>query len=147
LRQSGAENLLWEPGTPDQPVEPAGSEPYGPNLETRVSRLEDDVSDMAASIGRLAVVTGRLDERVGRLEATTDRLAATTERLDGRVGHLEAGFARLEALFISTLPHLATKEEVARLPTKTYVWAVLAVLITAMYGAFGAGLAAIALLR
>jgi hypothetical protein len=62
-------------------------------------------------------------------------------------GRLEAGFARLEALFISALPHLATKEEVARLPTKTYMWAVLAVLITAMYGAFGAGLAAIAMLR
>jgi hypothetical protein len=125
---------------PDQPVEPEGRGPYPSNLEIRVSRLEDDVSDIAASFGRLAAATQRLDERIGRLETST-------ERLDARVGSLEAGFARLEALIVSTLPHLPTKEEVARLPTKTYVWAILAVLITAMYGAFGAGLAAIALLR
>ena len=45
------------------------------------------------------------------------------------------------------LPHLATKEQVAALPTRTYLWAVLGALITAIFGAFGAGLAAIAMLR
>jgi hypothetical protein len=144
---------------PDQPVEREGPEPYPHRLEMRVSRLEGDMSDVGASIARL-------DGRIGRLEATTERLderlgrlEATTERLDGRIGRLEAGFARLEALFTATLPHLATKEdiamlphlatkeEVAKLPTKGYMWGVLAVLITAMYGAFGAGLAAIAMLR
>jgi hypothetical protein len=130
---------------PDQPVEREGPEPYPHRLEMRVSRLEGDMSDVGASIARL-------DGRIGRLEATT-------ERLDERLGRLEAGFARLEALFTATLPHLATKEdiamlphlatkeEVAKLPTKGYMWGVLAVLITAMYGAFGAGLAAIAMLR
>ena len=75
------------------------------------------------------------------------RLETTTERLDERVGGLEAGFAHLEALFTAPLPHLTTKEDVARLPTKAYMRGVLAALITAMYGAFGAGLAAIAMLR
>ena len=60
------------------------------------------------------------------------RMETTTKRLDGRIGRLEAGFTRLEALFAATLPHLATKKDVARLPTKAYMWGVLAVLITAM---------------
>jgi hypothetical protein len=80
---------------PDQPVEARGAEPYPHRLKTRVSRLEGDMSDVATSIACLET---------------------TTERLDGRIGRLEAGFARLEAPFTATLPHLATKDDIAILP-------------------------------
>jgi hypothetical protein len=34
---------------PDTPVEPNADDPYHPGLETRVSRLEDDVCDVKAT--------------------------------------------------------------------------------------------------
>ncbi len=67
--------------------------------------------------------------------------------------------ARIEAMLAATLPHLATKAEiavlphlatraqVAELPTKPYLWAVLGVLVASILGAFGAGLAAISILH
>ena len=61
---------------------------------------------------------------------------------------------RIDATLTSTLPHLATKAELAELraelkadlaekPSRAYLWGVLAVLITA----YGAGLAALAILK
>ena len=61
--------------------------------------------------------------------------------------------ARIEATLSSTLPHLATKAELSELraeladkPGKTYLWAVVGVLVAAIVASYGAGLAAIALL-
>lgn len=72
----------------------------------------------------------KLDLSVARLEA----------KLDLSVG-------RLEAKFDATIPHLATKEQMAKLPTRTYLWGVLGVLIACIYGGFGAALAAYTMLR
>ena len=66
--------------------------------------------------------------------------------------------ARIEATLASTLPHLATKAELAELradlradmaekPSKTYLWGVVGVLVAAIVASYGAGLAAIALLH
>jgi hypothetical protein len=70
--------------------------------------------------------------------------------LRGSLARMEAGIARVEA----TLPHLATKAEIAELrvdlsdkPSKAYLWAVLGVLVTATLGSFAAGLAAVAILH
>ena len=63
--------------------------------------------------------------------------------------------ARIEATLASTLPHLATKAELAELraeiraelaekPSKTYLWGVVGVLAAAIVASYGA---AIALLR
>ena len=96
--------------------------------------------DVQSAIGRLEATTGKLDERMGRLEE--------------RIGRVELAVVRIEALLAATLPHLATKAEVADLrtdmvagfadkPGKTYMWGILAVLLTA----YACGLAGLAILK
>ena len=108
---------------PDTPVAPHEGAPYDPAMEARVSRLEEDMRDVKAGWSRM-----------------------------------EATLVRVEALLEATLPHLATKAQLAELsaelraelaekPSKTYLWAVMGVLITAILGSFAAGLAAISVLR
>jgi uncharacterized coiled-coil protein SlyX len=118
---------------PDDMVEGSGGQPYPSDLEARVSRLEGEMSELRAILVRLEAGIARLDERMGRLEERMTRLEGQMTGLEERVD--------------ATLPHLATKEQVALLPTRTYMWGVLGVLITAMFGAFGAGLAAVAILH
>ena len=100
-------------------VEPSANGPYLPSLEARVSRLEEEQRGMRGSLARL-----------------------------------ELAVARIEAMLAATLPHLVTKAELAELraelaekPSKTYLWLVLGVLMTAVLGSFGAGLAAISILH
>ena len=66
---------------------------------------------------------------IGRLEATTVRLEMTT--------------VRIEAILTTTLPHLATKADLAEKPGKIYMWGILAVLLTA----YACGLAGLAVLK
>jgi hypothetical protein len=110
-----------------------GDDGYDPRMEERISRVEENISDMKWS--------------VGRLEETTKELRDTTSRLD-------VAIVRVEAKLDATLPHLATKAEVAELradmvagfadkPSKTYMWGILAVLLTAYAG----GLAGLAVLK
>ena len=102
-------------------------------MEERISRVEENISDMKSS--------------VGRLEETAKDLRDTTSRL-------EVAIVRVEANLDATLPHLATKAEVAELradmvagfadkPSKTYVWGILGVLLTA----YACGLAGLAVLK
>jgi hypothetical protein len=108
---------------PDTPVASQDGPPYDPAVELRVSRLEDDVRDVRSALGRL--------------EATT---------------------LKIETMLVATLPHLATKADVADLrtelkyelatrladkPGKTYMWGILAALLTA----YACGLAGIAFLK
>lgn len=81
-----------------------------------------------------------LEARVSRLEDNFD--AMKTDMTEIRVS-----IARLEAKFDAIIPQLATKEQVAQLPTRTYLWGVLGVLIACIYGGFGAALAAYTVLR
>ncbi len=46
-------------------------------------------------------------------------------------------------MFAATVPHLATKADLADKPTKIYLWGVLAVLLTS----YASGLAALAILK
>jgi len=96
--------------------------------------------DVQSAIGRLEATTGKLDERMGRLEE--------------RIGRVELAVAEIKAMLAATLPHLATKAEVADLrtdmvagfadkPGKTYMWGILAVLLTA----YACGLAGLAILK
>ena len=120
-------------------AEPTGG-PYDPRVEARVSRLDEGMRDVQSAIGRLEATTGKLDDRMGRLEE--------------RIGRVELAVVRIEALLAATLPHLATKAEVADLrtdmvagfadkPGKTYMWGILAVLLTA----YACGLAGLAILK
>ncbi|MEO9188718.1 MAG: hypothetical protein ABI224_01765 [Acetobacteraceae bacterium] len=76
----------------------------------------------------------------------------------GSLTRLELAIARIEAMLAATIPHLATKAQVAELgaelraelaekPSKAYLWLVLGVLVTAILGSFGAGLAAVSVLH
>jgi hypothetical protein len=84
-------------------------------MELRVSRLEDDKRDMKAAF----------------------------VRVDAGLADLRASVARIEATIGATLPHLATKADLAEKPSKTYMWGILAVLLTA----YACGLAALAVLK
>jgi hypothetical protein len=99
-----------------------------------------------------------MEERVARLELDMRDVKSLLSRLEPMI-------IRIDATLTSTLPHLATRAEVSKeisglriemnqklsetnlklseLPTKTYMWGVLAVLIAA----YGAGLAALAVLK
>jgi chromosome segregation ATPase len=109
-------------------------------MEARVSRLEEGMRDVQSAVGRLDDRMGRLEERMGRLEE--------------RMSRIELAVAEIKAMLAATLPHLATKAEVAELrtemvagfadmPGKTYMWGILAVLLTA----YACGLAGLAVLK
>lgn len=107
--------------------------PYDPSVEQRFSRLEEDVRDLKA-------LAGELDVRNRRIEET---------------------LIELKTMIAATLPHLATKadladvrtelkEDIAEIkvgladkPSRTYMWGILAVLLTA----YACGLAGLAVLR
>lgn len=125
---------------PDHNLEESRSGPYDPGLEARVSRLEDRMVDISATLSELRASTGRLEAGFARLEAGFDRLTTGCSRV-------ETGLTVLEARFDATIPHLATKEQIAMLPTKIYMWGVLGVLVTCILGTFAAVLAAISVLH
>lgn len=77
---------------PDTPVAFRNGEPYDRGMEERVSRLEEGMREVKTSVDRL-------DERVGRLE---DRMA-----------RIETTVTEIKAMLAATLPHLATKAELA----------------------------------
>jgi len=100
---------------PDMHVDIGDPTPYHPRMEARVARLEQDMQEVKAVLGRIEPLIIRID---------------------------------------ATMPHLATKAELAVLgsdlraeladkPSKTYMWGVLGVLILA----YAAGLAALAVIR
>ena len=104
---------------PDTPVAPRDDGPYDPAMEARVSRLEEDMREVKATLPRL-----------------------------------EAAIIRNEATLTATLPHLATKADLAHVerrleaqladkPGRTYMWGILAVLLTA----YACGLAGLAILK
>lgn len=118
---------------PDTPIAPYHGDPYHPRMEERVARLEEGMQEVRTSLSRL-------DERTQRLENT---------------------MTEIKAMLAATLPHLATKAELAaglseqntriaaltvalgEKPSKTYMCGILAVLLTA----YASGLAGLAILR
>jgi hypothetical protein len=68
---------------PDTPVDHPNPPDYGPNHEARISRLENDVQDIKATLGQMVPMLVRID-----------------------------------SMLSATLPHLATKAEVAELRTE-----------------------------
>ncbi len=102
-----------------------------------------------------------MEQRVFRLEDDVRDLKSIAASIDGRFANMELRFGKMEALFTATLPHLATKADLADVrtelkeyiaeikvgladkPSRTYMWGILAVLLTA----YACGLAALAVLR
>jgi hypothetical protein len=80
------------------------------------------------------------------MEARASRLEEDIREVRTTQSRMEAAIIRIEA----TLPHLATKADLAQLevkladkPSKTYMWGILAVLLTA----YACGLAGLAVLK
>jgi hypothetical protein len=98
----------------DTPVEPPNRDGYDA-LASRVVRVEGDVRDIKETLTDLRVMIARMDAQLPHLATKSE------------IAHLEA---RMEAGF-------------AEKPSKTYMWGILGVLLTA----YACGLAALAILR
>ena len=92
--------------------------------------------DTQAAIGRLEPAVADLKDRVTDLHAKV-----TVLHVD--MTDLKLMMARMEERLSATLPHLATKADLAEKPNKTYMWGIMAALLTA----YACGLAALAVLR
>lgn len=132
---------------PDTGIAPSERGPYDPSMEQRVSGLEGDVRDLKAIAVGLDARFASIDGRFERMEARTTRIEET--------------LIELKTLFTATLPHLATKADLADVrtelkqdiaevkiglaekPSRTYMWGILAVLLTA----YACGLAGLAVLK
>jgi hypothetical protein len=77
-----------------------------------------------------------MEIRVSRLEEDMREEHAARSRM-------EAAIIRIETMLAATLPHLATKADLAEKPGKTYMWGILGVLLTA----YACGLAGLAILK
>jgi hypothetical protein len=117
---------------PDAPVDRADPPAYDPGHETRISRLEEDVRDVKATLAQMVPTIVRIDSM---LTATLPHLATKAE-----LAELRAGFKSDTSAIMATLAHLATTAELAEKPGKAYLWGVLAALI-ATYASGLAGLA------
>jgi len=80
---------------------------------------------------------------IGRLEPAVADLNAKVTILQSDMADLKLMMARMEERLSATLPHLATKADLAEKPNKTYMWGIMAALLTA----YACGLAALAVLR
>jgi hypothetical protein len=125
---------------PDTPVADRDGAPYDPVMEMRVSRLEEDMRDVKSSIARLDATTVRIEmttvEIKAMLAATLPHLATKAELTSGlasQTNHMAELTGRMAELTVA----LGEK------PSKTYMWGILAVLLTA----YACGLAGLAVLR
>lgn len=117
--------------------------------------------DVKSTVGRLEMAFTRLEMATVRIEAlltaTLPHLATKAELNELR-GEMIAGLAPISNLAtkselnelrgevvagLAPIPHLATRAELAEKPSKTYMWGILAVLLTA----YACGLAALAILK
>jgi hypothetical protein len=77
------------------------------------------------------------------MEIRVSRLEEDMRDMKSSMTRLEMTTVRIETMLAATLPHLATKADLAEKPSKTYMWGVLAVLLTA----YACGLAGLAILK
>ncbi len=104
--------------------------------------MENDVRDLKDTLAELKTMVVRMD---ARLEAVLPHLATKADlaNMDTRLGAVDAKLGAMDARLDATLPHLATKADLAVKPGKTYMWGILAALLTA----YACGLAALAVLK
>jgi hypothetical protein len=128
-------------------------------MEARVARLEEDMREVKSVLSRLEPVIMRMDTFIMATMphlATKADLAESRAELKGDISALrtemKSDISALRTEMKSDISALrdetksdigAIRLELAEKPSKTYMWGVLAVLITA----YGAGLAALAVLK
>jgi hypothetical protein len=77
------------------PDTPLGATPPDPNLEFRVSRLEQDMGDVRTMLGQMLPMIARIDATMPHL-ATKAELHAAFGTLDGRIGTLDGKIGALD---------------------------------------------------
>jgi gamma-glutamyl:cysteine ligase YbdK (ATP-grasp superfamily) len=135
----------------DEPVESGGAPQYRPDPEWRLSRVETDVGELKSTQAELKAIVARIEAKLDAMLphlATKADLAKVESRLDSMQATLtqfatRADLAAMDGKLDATLPHLATKADLAEKPSKTYMWGILAALLTA----YACGLAALATLK
>jgi hypothetical protein len=111
-------------------VESSTSEAYFLGVEDRAGRLEGDMQDVKSLLSRLEPMIIRID-------------ATLTSTLPHLATRLEVAAVRSDVTKDISGLRLEMNQKLSDLPTKTYMWGILGVLI----GAHGAGLAASAVLK
>jgi hypothetical protein len=125
----------------DLSVEGGIRPPYDLLMEDRVARLEEDMRDVKSVLSRLEPMIVRID---ATLTSTLPNLATKAEVVDLRTEVTkEIAEVRPELTKEIVDLRLAMIQRFADVPTKTYLWGILGVLITA----YGAGLAALAVIK
>src|SRR5579872_283123 len=98
---------------PDTPVAPPEGGPYDPSVEQRFSRLEADVHDLKSIAASTDVRLANMDARLTNMDARLTNIDARLSDADRRSRRLEEMVIELRALFTATLPHQATKADLA----------------------------------
>ena len=139
----------------DEPVEPGSGGRYGPDLEPRLSRVENEVHDLKDAQAELKSAVARIEAKLDAFiphVATKADLASMGARLDAVLPYLatkadlaatQSDLAKMRVGLETALPYLATRADLADKPGKTYMWGILAALLTA----YACGLAALAVLK
>jgi hypothetical protein len=104
--------------------------------------VENDVRDVRDTLAELKTMAVRMD---ARLDAVLPHLATKADlaAMDIKISAVHTKLDVMDARLDATLPHLATKADLADKPGKTYMWGILAALLTA----YACGLAALAVLK
>jgi hypothetical protein len=126
------------------PIAPEDREPLSV-LEFRVGRLETDMTEVKATLGRLEPLIVRIDEQ---LRSTLPHLATKAEvqtlraDMESRFGDMEGRFAGMEGRFAGMESRFASMEvKLADKPGKAYMWGVIGVMTASIFGAVVLGAA------
>jgi uncharacterized protein YicC (UPF0701 family) len=125
-----------------------------PHLATKadVANLENKLVAMGADMDlRFGAVDAKFDAVDAKFEAMDAKMDAKFDAMDAKMdakfdamdAKMDAKLGVMDARLEATLPHLATKADLADKPGKTYMWGILAALLTA----YACGLAALAVLK
>jgi len=112
-------------------------------LEGDVSTLKSDVTTLKSDVSTLKTDVATLKSDVSSLKSDVSTLKIDVATLRSDMTDVKLIVGRMEERLNATLPHLATKADVAEKPSKTYMWGIMAALLTA----YACGLAALAVLR
>ena len=124
----------------DNPVEPAGGGPYDPSLGQRVSRLEGEVQDLKVAVARVEQIVTRIEASLPHI-ATKAEVAAGQADMKAAVADTKVAVADLRAEMKAEFG--SVRADLAEKPSRTYMWGILGVLLTA----YACGLAALAVLK
>jgi hypothetical protein len=125
---------------PDINIENPQPFPYDPSMEARVARLEEDMREVKAVLGRLEPIIVRMDSVI---TATLPTLATKAELAELR-SDLKAEIAGVRSDLNADIAAVRSDlvVQLADKPTKTYMWGILGVLTAA----YASGLAAMAVI-